>query len=156
MWGHLLRHCPPTWGHTNEENQRSFQKPSTVSSSSARHGACELSVTHAGILTGLILFSSYAGSHSCCEFMSAEALSCPPEQWDQSSTKSKLPNYEAKPFFSFYVIWYSVIVTESSVLHPAVPLWCCFSLLLPDLCLLQSSCFLLQDGPWPFRWGGVT
>lgn len=101
MWGHLLRHCPPTWGHTNKENQRSFQKPSTVSSSSARHGACELSVIHAGILTGLILFSSYAGNHSCYEFMSAEALLCPPEQWDQSSTKSKLPNYEAKPFFFF-------------------------------------------------------
>lgn len=68
----------------------------------------------------------------------------PPKLWSQTF------------FFSFYDIWYSVIVTENSVLHPAVPVWCCFALLLPDLCLLQSSCFLLQDGSWAFRWEGVT
>ena len=76
-----------------------------IQCSSTRHGACEMSVIHAGMLTGLILFSSYAGNHSCYEFISAVALQCPPEQWDQSSTKSNIPNYEPKPVFpSFYVI----------------------------------------------------
>lgn len=58
-----------------------LQEEPTINSSSAR--SCEPFPTaphpplHASMLSSLTLCRSYAGSHSCCEFLSTGILSCP-------------------------------------------------------------------------------
>lgn len=75
MWNHTPVCGYHTRSHTLKENR--LQQPSAVNSSSSRGGTQDTFPLHAGRLSGLILYGSYADNHSCCKFARALVLPYP-------------------------------------------------------------------------------
>lgn len=96
VWGHQLEHGVPNVVTYSKRlilspPPRNYQQPVV---SQQGWGLEIISTTYAGILTGLILCRSYAGSYNCCEFLTVAATSC---------SEANLSNH-AFPFYGTYIL----------------------------------------------------